>query len=242
MKRIYLGAILALYGACAPETPQADTATLEISPAARLLAIQPGNPQNPFDAAGQLHNTITYAWQLDERTPGQLEAVLKDVEELAVREEVFHQLAGSAYVSPSHSLLKNIMDMQEASIGPIITKASMSPVAGKSLEGFIHKVMELDTTDLHYRTIYSYIVEYEDNIMKQDLTERDRKVMLLTASVARHASYLAKTLKRKPRDRDWDLVVANIVAATEGATQGSAQAVILAATAGILSNYEKESL
>ncbi|RYD74189.1 MAG: hypothetical protein EOP84_20305 [Verrucomicrobiaceae bacterium] len=65
----------------------------------------------------------------------------------------------------------------------------------------------------------------------------DKELLLITTSVTRHASYFARAQKRKPRDKDWILVIANIMAAADGAEDGIGEAAVLAATAGIVSNY-----
>lgn len=242
MKRIYLWAILPLCVACSNETPQAATAALEIRHAARLVTPQPGNPENAFDAVGRLHNAITDAWLTGENLPLSLEAILSDVEELATREGEFLQLAGEDYIPPPAALLQDIIDGQELAVEQTIANAGMSEQASESLTGFIGHIMELDEAGSQYDSIYRYVVEYERHVIGQDFSSLDKKTILLTASIARHASYLAKTRKRKPRDRDWDLVIANIVAATEGARQGTARAIIMAATVGIFSNYQDDAL
>jgi len=97
--------------------------------------------------------------------------------------------------------------------------------------------LSLCETEDDYEVIYNYIVAYETIVLKStSFTESDKRVALITTSVARHSAYYRKKRPKKNKDPEWDLMVGNIIAATDGAATGIQESVMRALIVGIAQN------
>ena len=127
--------------------------------------------------------------------------------------------------------------MTDTCSSEIISNSLDTEVAKNSLSNFITTVLSLCETEDDYGVIYDYIVAYEATVLKStSFTERDKQVVLTTTSVARHAAYYRKKRPKKNKDPEWDLMVGNIIAATDGASTGIQESVMRALIVGIAQN------
>lgn len=198
----------------------------------------PDNISNGFDMAGRLHNELSESYVISGKIPTSLFETVTDIETIAFQNELFLQLNTEGYSTPSIQRLEDILESPVANMTTIISNSNMSAKAKASITMFISRVMILESINSNYEDMYEYIVAYEEDIIHDNsYNSRDHKTILITSSITRHAAYFAKVQKKKPRDKDWDLVIANIIAGTEGANDGIVTAASMAATAGIMSNY-----
>lgn len=238
MKRIYLWIIMPFLISCTADGFDSEPLEHTLQNSLKTGIQYPYNPANGFDQAGALHNELSESYVVGGALPTTVGATLASVDSIAGQNALFHMIKGPGYAAPSVSRLEYILEQSETDFSEILSNSSLSESARADLIGFIEDVHYLETSRAAYDSIYSYITTEEDKIMNSTTySQSDKQLLLVTTSVTRHASYFAREQKKKPRDKDWDLVIANIIAAADGAEQGSGKAAVMAATAGIVSNY-----
>jgi len=238
MKKNYLLTIMPFLIACSTESIQSDKVVNAEKNYLKTGTQYPDNIDNEFDTAGRLHNQLSESYVISGKIPTSLFETVTDIETIAFQNELFVQLNTQEYSTPSIRRLEDILERPVANMTTIISNSNISTKAKASITMFISHIMILESINTSYEDIYEYIVAYEEDIVRDNsYNQRDHKILLVTSSITRHASYFAKIQKKKPRDKDWDLVIANIIAAIEGAEEGIATAATMAATAGIISNY-----
>lgn len=203
----------------------------------RKTGLYPENAANDYDAAGQLHNDISESYLANGLVPTTTAAAIQQVQAIANSNIEYQSLVPSNYVSPTATRIDYIMNNQQSSTLDIIANSGMSLRAKLSLTTFLNTVMEYKSQGKDIDYLYPFIIDYETNTISDPaLTAMDRKVILTTTSITRYGFYFAQKHRRKPRDRDWDISWGNIVAGTEGSSESSAKAIMMATVAGILSN------
>ncbi len=227
--------VLTTFISCSPDGPENDNVQ-NISSSNKLTGEYPENPANEYDIAGDLNNTLTEAWLAKDVPVGDVVTVLSEVEALANLNSDFLDLKPTGYVSPTVKQIEYILADEEQSALDIISNSSLSPKARFGLATFIDSLMAFRASLAEYEVIHKYIVGYEDSIINDaTLLPNDKRIILTTTSVSRHAIYFAKK-KKRPRDRDWEISWGNIVAPTEGSEDSMANAVIMSVVTGIMLN------
>ncbi|MFY0482488.1 hypothetical protein ACI6PS_07765 [Flavobacterium sp. PLA-1-15] len=238
MNKIILWTILPFLTACSTDSFKSGPLEDNVRNYSKAGIVHPYNPANGWDRAGQLHNELSESYVLQGYTPLTVQGTLVTVDSIAQHNTLFQQLKGNGYIMPASSLLEQILLQSKSNGTDALSNTSLSSSAKAILAGFIDEVRSLEASKAEYADTYNYIVAVEESIQKNGAcNKRDRELLLITTAITRHAAYFARKQKKKPRDKDWDLVVANIVAATGGAEQSAARAAIMAATAGIVANY-----
>lgn len=195
--------------------------------------LYPENISNIYDLAGQLHNEISENYLASGLVSTTTEETILHVEALANVNAEFQSLTPTGYTSPTSlhvdSILYNTHD--------VIPNSIMSPDSRLSLTTFLNTLMLYKEQQIEYDTIYKFIIDYETSIISDDsLSVIDQRIILSTTSISRYGFYFAKKHRRKPRDRDWEIMWANVLAGTDGSEESMAKAIIMSATCGIISN------
>lgn len=238
MKKIYLWAIMPFLIACSNDSIESELIEHTMKNSFSTRIEHPYNPGNEFDEAGQLHNELSESYVASGTIPTAVGAVLMTIDSIARRNELFQRIKGQDYTIPPISQVERILEKSVTDIGEALSSSSLSKNAKGDLANFIRHIRLMETSRAVYGDIYDYIISVEDNIQNSiAYSQMDRELLLITTSITRHAAYFAREQKKKPRDKDWDLVIANIIAATEGAEESAGMAAVMAATAGIVSNY-----
>jgi len=238
MKKIYLWAFMPFLISCSNDSIESELIGYTIKNSLSTRVEHPYNPSNEFDEAGQLHNELSEGYVVSGTIPTTVGAVLMTIDSIARRNELFQRIKGQDYTMPPVSQVERILEKSVTDIGEALSNSSLSNSSKRDLVNFIRQVRFMETERDAYGDIYDYIVSAEVNIQNSiAYSQRERELLLITTSITRHASYFAREQKKKPRDKDWDLVIANIIAATQGAEKSTGMAAVMATTAGIVSNY-----
>lgn len=196
----------------------------------------PFNKSNPYDDAGKIQNEVLERYYVDSILPTTVSGIAAKVSSLSVENSTFVSF-GSSYAFSAVERVTYITSHSDTCSAEIICNSLDTDVAKDSLADFITTVLSLCETEDEYEVIYDYIVAYEASVLKSDsFTERDKRVVLTTTSVARHSAYYRKKRPKKNKDPEWDLMVGNIIAATDGATSGIQESVMRALIVGIAQN------
>ena len=231
-----------LFFSCSDDTPQNEgQADAGVASTLRAKGIEtlPANPANTYDYVGKLHNELLYTYYQSRRQPNDFASVMERLDSLAWNHLNFIRLAADGYSVPDTVKINSILERQITVATDVIALSKLSVSAKSSLSTFISSIYAFSTTEDDYEVIYSYLVAYESDVLHNvSYSITDKAVLLSLSSIARHSAYAKKKRPKKNMDPDWDVLVSNIIASTEGASESLATAVMYGLLAGIVENGE----
>ena len=190
------------------------------------------NPDNAYDTVGALYADITEEYLDSEPEITSIANTIIAIENIANLDSRFLALKSQDYLSPSATRIGALVSNEAISLDNL----PISAPAKTNLVRFIDSLMVYQDADTDFDSIYDYIVDFEAGVINDILyTSTDRKVLLFTGSIARHA-FDVQRKRRKNRDRDWDLSWGSIYAGSEGASENEAQGVIMSVVTTIVLN------
>lgn len=204
---------------------------------AKTMTTYPENKANAFDLAGRLHNELCGAY---ETTPSPILTIndaVSVVDLLSVSNPTLTQLTPEGFTPLSDQRLEFIVaDSLPAS--QVIEQSTLSLKAKISLANFVSVLELYKSQQKPYDQVYDFILSYENSVAQDPtLTSTDKQILFTTSSIARHAHHFASVNKKKPpRDKDWDIKTASILAGCDGSQQSTVAAVRMAAAASIYIN------
>lgn len=197
----------------------------------------PTNIANPYDIAGQLHNELYEAYYAADSLSTGVEGISSRISQIAKENSSFVSLAGPNYSFLSNNRIVCILATIDTCTEAVMAASLMTAQAQTSLSTFISSLLVLCESETDYGIIYQFVVAYEDSILTNStLNARDMKIILTTTSIARHSVYERKKRPKKNTDPEWDLMVGNIVAGTDGSTESLEKAIMMSVIAGIAEN------
>ena len=198
--------------------------------------VVPYNSNNPYESAGRLHDELFETYYEDQGLPTSITAICSRVETIAGENALFISLK-DAYQPITPAKVEYIVQHRETCTAGIIEGSSLSSAAKVSLLAFVNAMVQQFDTGYTGEQLYAYAAAYESSILSStSLTSNDKRIILITASIARHSAFLARKKPKKNTDPDWTILVGNIIAGTEGAEEGCAKAVTMALATGIATN------
>jgi len=218
MKKIQLLAmVVPLFFACAPDSP----VTTDPVPSYLKTSLQePSNPVNPYDYAGALRNRIL-GRALSELPKGLSESeLLIAVKEIAETDSEFQSLKTSSFTPLSLDGLQGFLQ-STSSISQSVNTLPLSQKAKEDYTAFSGGLLSLKDGD--FESIHNYIIGFESGIINStSYSQQDKRILLTATAIERYSNHYRK----KPKDKDWDLLIGNIMAGAEGATYDTATAVL----------------
>lgn len=176
------------------------------------------NSANPYDYLGRVRNTLLDSVLVTYPSSASLEELVSRVNGLANGFQEFNALKTSAYQNLTVSGLSYYLQYS----GSVQGLAQELPLTG-SKDGFVSFSQGLlSRSDDSFEDNLSWITAYEAAVMSSDYTEAEKKILLITTAIERYAVYARK----KPKDKDWDLLIGNIMATSQGAALDPATAVL----------------
>lgn len=222
---------------CSSESTEVQTANLTSDTLAKRNNQLPAHSANVYDHVGVLHNELLSSYYNTSQLPDNLRDIMNRLDSVAQEHEDFGNLAIHGYEAPDLVRVNYILTHQITCTTDVISKLDVSVDAKTSLSNFISAVLSFSTTEDDYGVIYAFIVEYElDVIRSVQFNTADKEVLLTLSSIARHSLYAKKKRPKKNMDPDWDVLISNIIASTEGVDSGAASAVMYGLAAGIAEN------
>ena len=197
----------------------------------------PLNASNPYEVAVQLHNFLYETYYDSDSLSGSVSAISSRICQLAKENKRFMSFSGSTLPVLSDNRIEYILTNTSISQSEIIESSLIASASKTSLADFIDSVVLLSDTEDDYSVIFDFIVDYEADVLSNAaLTIWDKKVILVTTSITRHSVYERKKRPKKNRDPEWDLMVGNIVAGMDGATDSIEKAVLMSLITGVSEN------
>lgn len=198
--------------------------------------VEPSNSSNPYDVAGQLHNELLEVYSSKDYSPATVTETAKRVMEIANSNSLFMSF-GSTYVFNAHERVSYVIANSSSCFPSVLDVSLSNSSARKSLATFSYSLGSLCNEEDDYSVIYEFIVSYESMVLKDiTMNEKDKQVILTTTSIARYATYERKKKPKKNKDPEWDYLVTNIIAATDGAVYGIQESVMRSLVVGIAAN------
>ena len=240
MKKFILAILaFALLNSCSGdhEFSEIDTNGTDLIRQERLGDILPQNSDNDFDVAGILHNEIAIQYYDRKTFPTTSAGIAALVDSIANSNNGFLSIKGSNYGGVPVQRVDFLLQPRDSCVSRVIKTSGLSSRAKLQLRGFVNDLEDLIENEDSYPVIYSFITSFESAVMGDSLlSANDKEVVLTTTSIARHSAHMKKKKPKRPRDPDWDWLTANIMSGTDGAVDGTADAVTRAVVTGIADN------
>lgn len=199
----------------------------------------PANTDNDYDIAGQIHNEILAAYCESTPQPTTLEGVMGLLEAKTTANPNFFFIKELTYTPPFGDRVLHIANLKGDAIDEVINGSGLSTIAKTSFNLFVTSLLRQVATQENYQPIYDFIVGYEAQVKANPVfSSKDKEVILITTSIARHSVYLKKKRPKKNTDPDWDWMTGNIMGGTDGASSGTAEAISMALAVGIFENIK----
>lgn len=192
--------------------------------------VQPINKNNPCDSLGMLHNTLIDNYWLsssNHSTPLEIGNIVNTlIADLNTLPQTTIPLDSSF-----SELIQFIIGYPEQNLDSITLNTSLSVIARQELNNFIELISLSNLND--YSTTCNLILSYEDEIAgTNSLDAEDKRIILTVTSIFKYS--LAYDEGRK--DKDWEVSVGCIVAASYGAIHSAQDALLIEITSEILLN------
>lgn len=205
--------------------------------AARSVTNSPENDVNPYDEAGMLYEELFDTYYCTGNVGGSISQIIYEVQSIADANLNFNLIKDFPYQNVSSSRVQYLLENPTSCVNDVISTSSMSLIGKSSLSTFINQFIPFLDTESNCDIIYQKIVAYENAVLLSGLfTENDKRIILTSTSVVRYSVYRARKKPKKNTDPDWDIFIGNIIASTEGAKNGSAEAATMALVTGIAQN------
>jgi len=188
---------------------------------------------NPYDSAGVIHDMIAESYIGGTQSAPRLLLAAK-LDSIAFSTPGFISLDGN-YISLDTLSINAIMLDPELKLQQLLANSSLSNQARLQAESFIDGILNQLTLSKDEVILNNYISGYEATVVNLPNTQ-DKESLLILSALTRHALQFAKKPKRKPRDKDWDISVACLVAGMSGSFNNPQNAIMNLLYTEILTN------
>lgn len=183
-----------------------------LNESAKKSGIGPGNPANPFDTAGIMHNEILDIIGDTGFNSQSIEEIAILIDSVSAAHLELMPLSSDYNLSGRLSEITWIVNNENA-ITDVVTACTMGLSAKANFITFVNN-LPLVAND-PYDDIHSVIVSYEAGVLANTgFSNEDKRIILTATSVARYAAY-----EKKRKDKDWETNVTSIAATVSGAEQ-----------------------
>jgi hypothetical protein len=229
--------ILTFFISCDSDSKSESKNTSDSAIANRIMTELPGNIDNPYDEVGWVHNEIFESYYASGINPTTISGIVDRVEALADANGNFKVIKTTTYQPVSVTRVQYILDRKSSCVTDVISNSSLTLNAKLSLSTFINALVATFETESNCDVLYNYVVAYEKSVISNSIfTVKDKQIMLITTSVARHSVYLAKKRPKKNTDPDWTVLILHLASVLDGAEKGMAEGVTEGLVTGIASN------
>lgn len=221
---------------CSPDNETTNSGNLTTFAAKRIISL-PENEVNPYDEAGLLYNELFDTYYTNGNLGGTVTQIITQVQSIADANSNFNLIKDFPYHNVSSTRVQYLLEHPTTCVNDVISASSMSTGGKTSLTTFINFFIPFLDAESDCDVIYQKLVAYENEVLlNATLTDTDKRIILTTTSVTRHLTYRANKKPKKNTDPDWTVLIGNIIASTEGAEYGSAEAATMALVTGIAQN------
>lgn len=187
---------------------------------------------NPCETAGRMHGELLRAYYAAHGGAQEAAAVAAQVRALAAARPDWDAGCGSPCPEIAGKAAALLADDRDWTSKLRVT--GMAGAGGRALEDFASGLMEGYAAGWDAAALGAWIDAFEQGLPQAGLPDFDQTVLRNVSAVARSAAEAARKRPKKKDDPEWDLLIANLVGAAQGATESSAAAAELGLVLGIV--------
>lgn len=240
MKNLLCLTVLFLFASCDIETAKEyiSTTTLDDTPVVnRVLIDSIANKSNPYDYCGQLFLEMLDVYYETPRDSVDLETLISEIGEIAAKVPAFNSIKSIDYKSPSAERVHYLVSFKDTCFPEVLMDSGISGTAVNSFSLFVKDYVALCSSEADYDAIYNFVVHYESLVLSDlSIHSRDKELILITTSVARHSAAAKRKRPKKNTDPAWDFLICGIYGSIEGASSSPAEAITFALVSSIAEN------
>lgn len=225
-----------LVSSCSESTIDS-TATPAVSTHYAKKTSSPVNSSNPYDTIGQAYYSLYDAYYSSKHHPSTVQAVVDTLTIMAAHDSVFGTLAPVSFQFTAVSEVGAVLACNSTCQGSLLTSYFSTASTRSDFVAFLDDYVFLCEGTSDYGAVHDFIVAYE-NVLLADtfISMTEKRLLLLTTSIARHTAYAKKKKPKKNTDPEWALLVTNLYGALDGGLRSDGDAVVEALVVGIMSN------
>ena len=194
----------------------------------------PENSSNPYDNAGKLYLLVLDQYYVNASPTATPSQIVSDIETIANGFTEFSPMKNSAYLPIDYTTINWILNNGNSYHITVTNNNSLSTTAKNQLVTLSTNLNLMLDTSATEKGIHDYIVGFEATILSNlTLTANDKKTILTSTSIARHANYQRK------KGRRWD-IHHGITGSILGDTESMAKAITTAASTYAIGNNVAE--
>lgn len=237
MKNFIIYSLLCFFvSSCTESTPDSiSTLSVEVNYAQKTSS--PINLSNPYDFLGQVYYSLYDVYYTSKHHPSTVQAVVDTLNVMAAQDSVFISLAPASFQFSAVSEVGSVLDCNSMCQGSLLPTYFSSASTRNGFSSFLDDYVLLCDGTSSYGAVHDFVVAYENVLLTDTLIPlSEKRLLLITTSIARHTAYAKKKKPKKNTDPEWTLLVTNLYGALDGGTRTDADAVIEALAVGIMSN------
>jgi len=161
------------------------------------------NISNPFDQTGaEFYAQFTF--YISEKGYPSSNSQIKDQMLLLSTKASKSSLTSKSIITITPEMIALILANPEVKLLEIIDNSSLSNAVKNNLTSFVGDLVNRQNDD--YDQVYSFIIDYEEDVIDNTILEEDEKdTILKVSSISRYSLYA----EARVRDRDWETSVTN---------------------------------
>lgn len=195
------------------------------------------NESNPYDYSGRLFSEILNVYYNSDTLFTDIDGIVNQVERIAANHSEFESIKPAFYQYPSKNRIEYFINHKYSCMDSVLDSTGLSSGAKISLTNFMNSYLLLDSSKVEFDSVYKFVIAHEDSIYKNPLlSEMDKKVILITTSIARYSAATKKKKPKKNTDPAWDFLICTLYGSAENAESSPAEAIALAVASGIAEN------
>lgn len=201
-------------------------------------AITPVNNNNPYDASGQVFDAIFDLYYLSgDSLPKGTENICSRIEYLASGNALFQINKTFNYQPIQQINVDDLLTNTDSILHKVTAELLISPQARDSIKSFVGKAIFHNSIQDNYADFHTYIINYEDEVIKNiQYSAAEKQIILTVSSIMRYSAFRAKKKPKKNTDPEWDLLIGHVSGAVRGAPHSVNQAATLALATAIAEN------
>ncbi|MEP6929376.1 MAG: hypothetical protein ABI850_05165 [Flavobacterium sp.] len=161
------------------------------------------NTSNPFDQTGAEFYAQFTSYIAENGYPSS-NSQIKDQMLLLSAKASKSSLTSKSIITITPEMIALILANPEVKLLEIIDSSSLSNAVKNNLTSFVGDLVYRQNDD--YDQVYSFIIDYEEDVIDNTILEEDEKdTILKVSSISRYSLYA----EARVRDRDWETSVTN---------------------------------
>lgn len=211
--------------------------------------VSTSNSRNPYENVGLLYDQLSKNYYEENNLPRTINDIVQRVEMVVHNNRAFNELKGNYYQPITSERVQYIAEHQDIYLKEVINNSSLSNNGKRSLNQFVGSLRPFYELGNDFVGFYNYIEKYENIIINSAvLNANDKRIILVTTAIAKHTNYNITSPEadhsnhmfmkepEKNKDRDWGVLVGNIIATTEGSDESIAKSISLSLAVGATIN------